>query len=268
MRLLMVSVAFGPLAHIPRRRAPCGGPVLSPAAALLSRSATENALAFSTGVGAFRRRAAAATRERECCTRPIKPIATSWCRFACWRTWRRRGIGGMLNGSAGTPHVAHLSNLTAAYELIARAGLTHTRPPFGIDSVMVGNREVAVREEAAHVTPFGTLLRFKKDIEHRAAARAAGRAALGAFRDAACATPCAPCCRSMMSSSPTGTMRATSRRRMAAFGFDDYVEHLITFLEVMGPGSAYRRRLPALCGGSGRDRGDGAGRQCLHAALA
>jgi poly(3-hydroxybutyrate) depolymerase len=52
-------------------------------------------------------------------------------------------------------------NLTAAYELIARAGLTHARPPFGIDSVTVGNREVEVREEAAHVTPFGTLLHFK-----------------------------------------------------------------------------------------------------------
>ena len=32
--------------------------------------------------------------------------------------------------------------------MIARAGLTHDRPPFGIDSVMVGNEEVAVREEA------------------------------------------------------------------------------------------------------------------------
>ena len=40
-----------------------------------------------------------------------------------------------------------------------------TRPPYGIDSVTVGNREVAVSEEAAHVTPFGTLLHFKKDIE-------------------------------------------------------------------------------------------------------
>ena len=29
----------------------------------------------------------------------------------------------------------------------------------------VGNREVAVSEEPAHVTPFGTLLHFKKDIE-------------------------------------------------------------------------------------------------------
>src|SRR6202051_181255 len=57
-----------------------------------------------------------------------------------------------------------MRNLTAVYELIARAGLTHTRPPFAIDRVTVGNREVEVREEAAHVTPFGTLLHFKKDI--------------------------------------------------------------------------------------------------------
>ena len=74
-------------------------------------------------------------------------------------------------------------NLTAAYELIARVGLTHTRPPFGIHSVNVGNRDVEVREEAAHRTPFGTLLHFKKDIAADAAAGAAGGAAVGSFRD-------------------------------------------------------------------------------------
>ncbi len=65
----------------------------------------------------------------------------------------------------GATRPSPLSNLTAAYELIARAGLTHVRPPYGIDSVMVGNREVAVTEEAADVTPFGTLLHFKKDVD-------------------------------------------------------------------------------------------------------
>jgi polyhydroxyalkanoate depolymerase len=69
---------------------------------------------------------------------------------------------GPLNGAA---HHSALRNLTAAYELIARAGLTHTRPLFGIASVTVGNREVAVREEAALVTPFATLLRFRKDVD-------------------------------------------------------------------------------------------------------
>ena len=56
-------------------------------------------------------------------------------------------------------------SLTAACELISRTKLTHERPPFGIDTVMVGNREVAVREEAVRATPFGTLLHFKKDID-------------------------------------------------------------------------------------------------------
>jgi poly-beta-hydroxyalkanoate depolymerase len=65
--------------------------------------------------------------------------------------------------SAGT--VAFTRNLTAAHELIARAGLSHDRPPFGIDSVIVGDEEVAVHEKAARVTPFGALLHFKKAID-------------------------------------------------------------------------------------------------------
>src|ERR1700759_1344647 len=55
-------------------------------------------------------------------------------------------------------------NLSAVYELISRAALTHTRPPFGISHVTIGNREVEVREEPAARTPFGTLLHFKKDV--------------------------------------------------------------------------------------------------------
>ena len=74
-----------------------------------------------------------------------------------------------------------LRNLTAAYELITRAGLTHERPPYGIDSVRVGNREVAVREEPLDVTPFGTLLRFKKDVDIAQPTGSGGGAALGAL---------------------------------------------------------------------------------------
>ncbi len=49
-----------------------------------------------------------------------------------------------LGPLAAAQELRFLRNLTAAYELIARAGLTHSRPPYGIDSVKVGNREVAV----------------------------------------------------------------------------------------------------------------------------
>ena len=50
------------------------------------------------------------------------------------RTW-----AGMVVNSGGAPLLSDhpaMRNLTAVYELIARAGLTHTRPPFGIGSMM------------------------------------------------------------------------------------------------------------------------------------
>src|SRR3954464_5327485 len=48
-------------------------------------------------------------------------------------------------------------HLTAACELLARTKLTHRRPAFGIDTVTVAGREIGIHEEAAQVTPFGTL---------------------------------------------------------------------------------------------------------------
>ena len=70
-------------------------------------------------------------------------------------------------------------------ELIARAGLSHRRPAFGIDQVEVAGRPVAVREVAVHRTPFCTLLRFEKEHRRGAAAGAAGGADVGAFRHSA-----------------------------------------------------------------------------------
>src|SRR4029077_732170 len=63
-----------------------------------------------------------------------------------------------------SPETFALRSFAAGCELLARAGLTHHRPPFDIDSVTVGSREVAVHERAADVTPFATLLHFKKDV--------------------------------------------------------------------------------------------------------
>src|ERR1700726_3508379 len=53
--------------------------------------------------------------------------------------------------------------LAAALELISRTSLTYTRPAYGIDKVLVGNRELEVTEEVAFATPFGSLLHFKKE---------------------------------------------------------------------------------------------------------
>ena len=129
-----------------------------------------------------------------------------------------------------------LRNLTAAYELISRAGLTHTRPAFDITSVNVGNREVEVHEEAAARTPFGTLLHFKKDV-----AAAQPRVLLVAPLSGHFATLLRGTVRTMLPEHDVFITDWHNARDVpltaGRFGIDEYVDHLIQFLEVMGPGS-------------------------------
>jgi polyhydroxyalkanoate depolymerase len=129
-----------------------------------------------------------------------------------------------------------LRNLTAAYELIARAGLTHVRPPFGVDRVTVGNREVAVREVSERVTPFGTLLHFKKDID-----APQPRVLLVAPLSGHFATLLRDTVRVLLPEHDVHITDWANARDVGIwhgrFGFDEYVEHLITFLEAMGEGA-------------------------------
>ena len=136
--------------------------------------------------------------------------------------------------SAGT--VAFARNLTAAYELIARAGLSHDRPPFAIDSVMVGNEEVAVHEEAARVTPFGTLLHFKKAID-----AAQPRVLLVAPLSGHFATLLRATVRTLLADHDVyitdwHNVRDVPRAK-GRFGFDEYIQHVVEFLEAIGPGA-------------------------------
>jgi poly(3-hydroxybutyrate) depolymerase len=139
-------------------------------------------------------------------------------------------------GPQFTGNVGSIRNLTAAYELIARAGLTHDRPPFDIDTVTVGNREVAVREEVAQVTPFGTLLHFKKDVD-----AAQPRVLLVAPLSGHFATLLRATLNTMLAEHDVYITDWHNARDVALshgqFGFDDYIQHLIDFLETIGPGA-------------------------------
>jgi polyhydroxyalkanoate depolymerase len=143
-----------------------------------------------------------------------------------------------IRAGGGPPLADHpaIRNLTAAYELIARAGLTHTRPPFGIDSVAVGNREVEVREEAAHTTAFGTLLHFKKDIT-----AAQPRVLMVAPLSGHFSTLLRATVRTMLPDHDVYITDWHNARDVpltaGRFGFDEYIDHVIKFLEVMGPGA-------------------------------
>jgi poly(3-hydroxybutyrate) depolymerase len=150
-----------------------------------------------------------------------------------WAGTALRALGQPLSGIANNPV---LRNLTAAYELIARAGLTHERPAFGIDRVVVGNREAAVREEAMLTTPFGTLLHFRKDID-----APQPRVLLVAPLSGHFATLLRETVRTML---PEHDVYITDWHNVrdvplmrSRFGFDDYIAHLIRFLETIGPGA-------------------------------
>lgn len=56
-----------------------------------------------------------------------------------------------------------LRHAAAGCELVARLGISHHRPEFGIASIVMGNRAVAVTEEPVARTPFCTLLHFRKE---------------------------------------------------------------------------------------------------------
>ncbi|HUC51000.1 MAG TPA: polyhydroxyalkanoate depolymerase [Xanthobacteraceae bacterium] len=156
---------------------------------------------------------------------PIRAWAGSWVDIAA--------------NSGGAPLLADhpaMRNLTAVYELIARAGLTHTRPPFGIDSVTVGNRDVEVREEAVLTTPFGTLLHFKKDV-----ATEQPRVLLVAPLSGHFATLLRATVKTMLPEHDVYITDWHNARDVpltaGRFGVDEYTDHIIKFLEALGPGA-------------------------------
>src|SRR5882672_134775 len=152
------------------------------------------------------------------------------------RTWAGTALQAIGQPLAGAIDNAVLRNLTAVYELTARAGLTQTRPAFGIDRVTVGNREVAVHEHAALTTPFGTLLHFKKDIETPQPRVLVVAPLSGHF-----ATLLRGTVRTMLPEHDVYITDWHNVRDVALvhgrFGFDEYIEHLIRFLETIGPGA-------------------------------
>jgi poly(3-hydroxybutyrate) depolymerase len=133
------------------------------------------------------------------------------------------------------PQAIWTRKLAAALELMSRAGLTHTRPPFDIDRTTVGNREVPVIEEAALTTPFGTLLHFRKDID-----TAQPRVLVVAPMSGHFATLLRGTVTTLLPEHDVFVTDWHNARdvdsRDGAFGFDDYVAHIIQFLEAMGPG--------------------------------
>jgi polyhydroxyalkanoate depolymerase len=136
----------------------------------------------------------------------------------------------------GSGNAAPMNWWSAGARMMMRAGLTFARPAFGIDSIRVGNREVPVTEEATFSTPFGTLLRFRKDIDTEQPKVLVVAPLSGHF-----ATLLRGTVRTLLADHDVYITDWHNARDVpladGPFGFDDYVDHLVQFLGVMGEGS-------------------------------
>jgi polyhydroxyalkanoate depolymerase len=136
----------------------------------------------------------------------------------------------ITNGPLAARHAA------ASYQLIERAGITHERPAYGIETVRVGNDEAAVVETTALALPFGTLLNFKKDHSADQPKVLVVAPLSGHFATLLRATVTTLLPEHDVFITDWHNARDVSLQN-GAFGFDDYVTYLIRFIEHMGPGT-------------------------------
>lgn len=146
---------------------------------------------------------------------------------------------------AGWPRLAcgfDARALDAFWETVELAGLSHTRPPFGIDVVQVDGVPIPVTEEVIRRTPFASLLHFRKTV-----AAPQPRVLLVAPMSGHFATLLRGTVRTMLADhdvyitdwhNPRDVPLAAGR-----FGFDKYVEHVMAFIRRIGPDA----HLVAIC---------------------
>ena len=131
---------------------------------------------------------------------------------------------------------------SAGARMMMRSGLTFARPAYGIHAVTVGNREVPVIEEPVLATPFGTLLRFRKDIESPQPKVLVLAPLSGHF-----ATLLRGTVRTLLPDHDVYITDWHNARDVplseGRFGFDEYVDHVVRFLETIGEGA----HLMAVC---------------------
>ena len=148
----------------------------------------------------------------------------------------RFASNGLRAVPGGVARRGGVRQVQAFCEVMSRARPTHTRPSFGIDSVQVGDDVVPVRERALSVTPFATLLRFEKQLEGEQPRVLVVGPLSGHFT-----TLIAPTIRTMLSDHDVHVLDWHNARDVPVqdgrFGLDEYVEHVMDALRLLGPGT-------------------------------
>ncbi len=145
-----------------------------------------------------------------------------------------RNLAAFTNLALPRPFDLGLRSLGASLEFFGQAGTSHKRPPFGIGTILTGNRIVTVTEKIQKATPFGDLLHFYKDTDRPGPVVLIVAPLSGHF-----ATLLRHTVEIMLRDHDvyiTDWHNARDvPRRFGRFGFDEYIEQVINFLNILGP---------------------------------
>lgn len=151
-----------------------------------------------------------------------------------WALGTQAALGAL---QAPPPAFPVLRRLGAAAEMAALLRTTHRRPPFRLEPVRVGNQVAEIAEEAVDATPFGTLLHFRKlGVEAPQPRMLVVAPMSGHF-----ATLLRNTVQVLLPEMDVYVTDWANARDVPAeagrFGFDEFVGHVVRFLETIGKGT-------------------------------
>jgi len=153
------------------------------------------------------------------------------------RTIARMSVPMLQDPSFGLAGQPALKQAAAACRVLELAEVTHARPPWRIDEVIVNGEAVPVVEEIALTTPFATLLRFRKP-----GAPAQPKVLVVAPMSGHFATLLRDTVRTALQDHDVYVTDWHNVRDVplsaGRFGLDEYTEHVIDFLAAMGPNAS------------------------------
>jgi len=160
--------------------------------------------------------------------------------------WAGLGAGWLTNPANPLAYVTTSPLIAAGLEVFASAAAPHGKPHFGIRSVEVAGKEVAVHEEVVLRKPFGQLKRFVREgIE------SGPRLLIVAPMSGHYATLLRGTVERML---PKHDVYVTDWRdakmvpvNEGTFDLDDYIDYLIEFLAKIGEATGERPHLIAVC---------------------
>ncbi len=155
------------------------------------------------------------------------------------RSWARTMAPMFMDGGLSRATAQMSARIGAACKVLEMAEVTHRRPAWRLDTVTVGDEVLPVTEEVVAQTPFATLLRFAKPATPATAKQP--RVLVVAPMSGHFATLLRDTVRTML---PDHDVHVTDWHNVrdvplsaGRFGLDEYTQHIMDFLAVMGPGS-------------------------------